>query len=309
MISNERLYSVAVDYYEKSKTKSEIAKELGVSHVQVGKYLNLAKERGLVEIVLNPPSVHPEELDKLTLRFKELYGLEELVLVPGAASERTSHAFITEALVQYILSNYANENLRFSIGMGRLVKESGENKLRIADKRTKWKIVPALNYDREDMNNAYYDAESVSLSYIHNWGVGMDKKTKDTLSSYLKKEEAEAMDKYYLDLDFVIGGVGLPFPRNPQLRRSVFKKEDLESLTDDISGDYLNYYFDESGKILIPSTLGPYAIELETLRRIKKRIAVASGYSKIGSISSLLKTGLVNVLVTDLPTARNVLSI
>lgn len=64
MVSNERLFQVAVDYYEKGRTKSDIGEDLGVSHVQIGKYLKLAKDRGIVEIVLNPPSVQPEELRK-----------------------------------------------------------------------------------------------------------------------------------------------------------------------------------------------------------------------------------------------------
>ena len=51
------------------------------------------------------------------------------------------------------------------------------------------------------------------------------------------------------------------------------------------------------------------SIPIERLRAVGTRIAVANGYSKVGSIDGLLKTGLVNVLVTDLPTAKNILSL
>ena len=311
MITNDRLFAVAVDYYEKGKTKSDIAKELGVSHVQVGKYLNLAKDRGLVEIVLNAPSVQPEEEEKMLKLFNDLYGLEELILVPGAASEKTTHAFIIDSLTRYILETFPPESLRFAIGMGRFIREIGDTKLKVVEKRPKWKIIPALNYDvQESYNGSYYDCLGVCEDYCRNWGVSLDKKYHDLITDFLNgTEDGEKKDGYYRNIDFVIGGVGVTFPRNPKLKSAFFKEEDLKKLKYDISGDYLNYYFDESGAVIRPITQGEYAMTIDEIMKVKKRIAVASGYTKIGSISSLLKTGMVNVLATDLPTARLVLSL
>mgnify|MGYP004635216163 FL=1 len=310
MITNEKLFEVAVKYYEKGKTKSEIAKTLGVSHVQIGKYLNLAKERGLVEIVLNPPSVQPEEHVKLSKLFYSLYGIEELILVPGATNEQTSHDFIADSLVRYLLETFPNNNLRYAIGMGRFVMEVGKTKLKVVEKRTKWKIVPALNYDIQEANSTYYNSQEICENYSHNWGVSLDKHYKELVSCYQNnKDISELRANYYKDIDFIIGGVGVTFPRNPKLKSTFFKSEDLNKLKEEISGDYLNYYFDESGTIIKPITLGPCSMTLDEIKRVKKRIAIASGYSKIGSISSLLKTGLINVLATDLPTARYILSL
>lgn len=310
MITNERLFEVAVNYYEKGKTKSEIAKTLGVSHVQIGKYLNLAKERGLVEIVLNPPAVQPEEQEKLSKLFHELYGLEELILVPGATNEQTSHDFIADSLVRYLLETFPNTNIRFAIGMGRFVLEVGKTKLKVVEKRTKWKVVPSLNYDIEESNSSYYNPQEICDIYARNWGVTMDRQYKELISGYQKNKDIETIRaNYYKDLDFVIGGVGVTFPRNPKIKTAFFSEEELSHIKEEISGDYLNYYFDESGAIIKPMTLGPCSMTLDDIKNAKKRIAIASGYSKVGSISGLLKTGLVNVLATDLPTARYILSI
>lgn len=310
MVSNERLFQVAVAYYEKGNTKSEIGERLGVSHVQVGKYLKLAQDRGIVEIVLNPPSVQPEEQEKLSRIFKELYGLDELVLVPGATNEKNSHVFIIDSLIQYLLDNFNNEELHFGSGLGRFMTEISETKLKVVEKRTKWKFYPVLNYASLDMNTSYHNCISICDNYIKNWGVSMDKRYKDFVVNYVNKQSQDFdISTYYKSLEFIIGGVGVPFPRNPDLRKTFFKQEDEPFITDEIEGDYLNYYFDESGAVFKPTTLGEYSISLDVLKSIRKRIAVASGYSKIASISALLKTGLANVLVTDLPTARNILSI
>lgn len=55
MISDERLFEVAVAYYIQKKTQVQIAKDLGVSHVQVGKYLKEALKRDIVSITVNLP--------------------------------------------------------------------------------------------------------------------------------------------------------------------------------------------------------------------------------------------------------------
>ncbi len=311
MVGNEKLFSVAYDYYEKGMTKSEIAKSLGVSHVQVGKYINAALERGLVEIVLNAPDVQQEEKDRMSALFLEHYGLEKLVIVPSAAKESTVHTFVIEGLVRFLLDEYPNESISFGTGMGRFIKEASDYKLRVADKRTKWKILPLMNYDVQDMNIDYYDFLSISEHFSQNWGLSVDKKYRKAASAVLSGEKLRTdFSEYYSTLDFVLGGVGVPFPRNPKLRKALFSPADLEkSKNNELSGDYLNYYFDDRGRILAPSTLGPYSINLDAIRQIRTRIAIASGYEKVGSISSLLKTGLVNVLITDISTARNVLSL
>ena len=308
MVGNEKLFSVAYDYYEKGMTKSEIARSLGVSHVQVGKYINAALERGLVEIVLNAPTVQKEEQEKMSKLFKEHFGLETLIIVPSAAKDSTVHTFVIDGLVRYLLDNFPNENISFGTGMGRFIKEASEYKLKVVEKRTKWKIVPLMNYDAQDMNIDYYDFLSISEQFSQNWGLSIDKKYKKKATSILKGEKIDSdLSEYYKSIDFILGGVGVPFPRNPKLRKALFSEEDLEkSKNNELSGDYLNYYFDDAGRILAPSTLGPYSISLETIRSIKTRIAIASGYEKVGSISSLLRTGLVNVLITDITTARNV---
>ena len=69
-----------------------------------------------------------------------------------------------------------------------------------------------------------------------------------------------------------------------------------------------NGYIDE-GNVIKSHAMASSSIPIERLRAVGTRIAVANGYSKVGSIDGLLKTGLVNVLVTDLPTAKNIVSL
>ena len=86
MISDTKLYEVAYAYYIQGRRQQDIAKELGVSHVQISKYLKLAEEKGIVEITVNPPYVSNAIRKRLKDFFLEKFGLENLVLVPEARS-------------------------------------------------------------------------------------------------------------------------------------------------------------------------------------------------------------------------------
>lgn len=48
MITDEKLFDVAVSYHIKGKLQREIAEELGVSRVQISKYLSLADRKSVV---------------------------------------------------------------------------------------------------------------------------------------------------------------------------------------------------------------------------------------------------------------------
>ena len=93
MISEEKLFMIAVAYYVKGRHQQDIANELGVSHVQIGKYLKMARQKGIVEITINAPFVDDDEQKKQSMVYRSAFGLENLVLVPTAASQEQSMSF------------------------------------------------------------------------------------------------------------------------------------------------------------------------------------------------------------------------
>ena len=71
-------------------------------------------------------------------------------------------------------------------------------------------------------------------------------------------------------------------------------------------GESLGYFFDATGNVV--EAAGGVGIRLEDLSHASHVIAVAGGASKAAAITSLLKTGLQHVLVTDEAAARAILS-
>jgi len=75
------LFDVARLYYIENLDQEKIGKKLSISRSQISRYLNKAREEGIVEITVNPPL--SEELEILAEKVKEKLGLREAYVAPS----------------------------------------------------------------------------------------------------------------------------------------------------------------------------------------------------------------------------------
>lgn len=310
MISDEKLFKIAIAYYKNGETQQSIAKEFGVSHVQVGKYLKLAKDRGIVEIRINAPFISNDEKGRYELYLRERFGLEKLVLVPSASNEKQSFRFLVEGTAEYLLKKYTNKPLNIALGMGKTINGISSFKPRTADKRSLWNVCPVTNYSvglgDGNSEGSYFSYHNLMKDFSCNWGSKIDRKFMEALSL----SNGDLISDYWEKVDVLVGGVGIPISRDPEARHALLGKEEAKKYAlSDIQGDYLNYFFDEEGHIVKSATLSPLAITESQMKKIPERIAVASGFSKVLSIIGLLRCGIVNTLITDIETASNIVGI
>jgi DNA-binding transcriptional regulator LsrR (DeoR family) len=113
------------------------------------------------------------------------------------------------------------------------------------------------------------------------------------------------------NLTMAMVGIGALEP-SPLLRRSgnSIAEEDQEKLRlSGAVGDVCLRFFDENGD-LVSSDLDDRVIGVQpdALRAIPRRIAVAGGERKVAAIRGALRGRWINVLVTDVRTARALLS-
>lgn len=315
MISEEKLFMIAVAYYVKGRHQHDIANELGVSHVQIGKYLKMARQKGIVEITINAPFVDDDEQKKQSMVYRSVFGLENLVLVPTAASQEQSMSFLIKGAAKYILSTFENKATRIGVGMGRTMFQLSDNRTSYADRRSSWKFYPVMNYYDQKRHASgehsdYFNYQDMIDGFSKNWGGKQDRSFLESFESNIESTdiEKELSSRYWSRLDMIIGGVGVPFPRDPIARSAMFGEKTAAELDGkDILGDYLNYHFDSDGRVLEPCVLSRNRISWDDIQRIPQRIAIAGGPSKVPGILGLLRARGVNTLITDVATARGVL--
>ncbi len=105
-------------------------------------------------------------------------------------------------------------------------------------------------------------------------------------------------------------GIGELSSQATVVRASVVSREDAVGLTKaGVVGSLCGHFFDAQGRPaghLEPRTI---ALTWEELRRIPRVIAVAYGPEKIDAIAGALRSGVVHILVSDMPTATALLAL
>lgn len=91
---------------------------------------------------------------------------------------------------------------------------------------------------------------------------------------------------------------------------NVFSPQELESLRNlGAVGDLCLRFFDADGApIQTPLNDRVIGIELEQLRKVKRSVGIAGGERKLAAIRGAVRGGFINVLITDLFTAQELVS-
>ena len=97
---NRDIVKVATMYYKKNLKQSEIAKQLGISRSLVSKYLNDAKNEGIVDIFIKSESAYSIELE---LALEELFGLKKAAVLDTSSLRKDE---IERLLVQTAITAF-----------------------------------------------------------------------------------------------------------------------------------------------------------------------------------------------------------
>lgn len=100
---NRDIVKVATMYYKKNLKQSEIAKYLGISRSLVSKYLNDAKNEGIVDIFIKSESAYSIELE---LALEEAFGLKKATVLDTSSLRKDE---VERLLVQTAITAFQKE--------------------------------------------------------------------------------------------------------------------------------------------------------------------------------------------------------
>jgi deoxyribonucleoside regulator len=300
------LVKVAHKYYELGATQSQIANELGVSRSLISKYLSKAKELGIVEIIIHDDTIHPYR--QMEGKIERYYGLREVVCVPNIGDE-TSKNRLGAAASKYLLRVIRDGQI---IGVS-----SGTTLHEIAESLTTNQQYPSVTFvplvggvgdERVDIhsNNLVSKfAKSLHAQYklLHSPVIVDSKEVKEI---FMCQHSIQNIFKLATQSNIALVGIG-GTPESSTMVKS-YLGEDIEEnfgQTDDVVGDICYNFIDKdgnsSGNIWNEKVI---SLELAKLKEIPLVIGVASGAEKVKAIKAALNGKLLDVLITDEDTGR-----
>jgi DNA-binding transcriptional regulator LsrR (DeoR family) len=302
---------VARLYHEQSVRQPEIAERLGLSQSMVSRLLRDAGRMGIVRTIVVPPAGTHSDLETgLIDRFGLLDAVvadtpaddgPELLLGLGAAGASLFERLLRDG-DRVGLSTWSSSLLAVVDAMApgpaagvvvQLLGGIGNPQVQLSANRLTERLASVTG------------AEPYVLSAP---GVVASRELRDQLLSdtYLR-----GVVDLWDDLSVALVGIGSLQP-SPLLKDSgnTVSEEDMATLREHGAvGDVCLHFFDEQGGE-VDGELGDrvLGIAADAYRRIPRRVGVAGGVRKFEAIRASVLGGWVNVLVTDVTTARGMLA-
>lgn len=298
----KQMQEAAILYYEKKHTQSEIAKMMNLSRQTVSKLINDAVKEKIVEIKIHDPEIACKELeqkicDKFNIRKAVVCGV-------SGADEELCQIMTVKKAVNYIQSIIEKGNQKIAISWGRTIQRLIYG---FSDIKTSNNIVFPL-FGATDQEQAYFLSNELARSFADKIGA----KVKyawfpyrpdciDDCELFKKTSYYKSLCDLWNDIDIAIVGIG-----NREIIQTFGKVFGYNEKCASAIGDISTHFFDEDGKPieLYENTL---CAQREDLKNAKQTIAVASGKDKTEAIVGALRTQMIDTMITDEYTARNII--
>lgn len=299
---------VAHMYHEQGIRQANIAEALHISQARVSRLLKKAVEIGIVRtIVIDTQGVHTD----LEVALEQRYGLLEAVVVDVEGSEQHILTGLGSAGATYLETTLTGGE---RIG----ISSWSQTLLSVVDRMRPFKIAGADSVIQlvGGMGDASVQVEANRLlsqlaqvigarpTFVPAPGlVG----TRNIRKSLLSDDAMKTVSNDWAQLTMALVGIGSLQPS--QLLRdsgNAIAAADQEALLHaGAVGDVCTRFFNDSGK-LVRSDLDArvVGISADDYLAIPRRIGLAGGERKRAAIKAAMQGGWVNVIVTDVATAR-----
>lgn len=305
MMNDEKMLmsEAATLYYEKKYTQQEIADVMHLSRQTVSKLLNDAVKEQIVEITVHNPAADRALLEH---RLCEMFGIKAAVVCGITSRNQTIRQLMTvKAAARYLLPYLEQGNRHIAVSWGRTMQALAEELPTIATAgNTVFPLFGATdNVDSCFLSNelARSMADKLGATVTYAWFPYRPDSAEDC--ALLKKTSYyQNMQALWEQIDLALVGIG-----NTNILSLFEQSFGTDPHMVSAVGDVATHFFEADGTLLDPheNTLCATA---DNLRRAKQTVAIACGDNKVTAIAGALRTGLIDVLITDEYTAATMLA-
>lgn len=303
------IYSLVVRrYFADMKTKIEIAEELGMSRFKVARLIDEAIQQDYVRFIFPKQQAMDDEIASNLREKFQLDGAEVLSVSESWSTQDQLNEKLGEITARY-LTETLQEDMTFGIAWGRVLSStvSKLTSLPAIDVVQLSGVHPGIEFSQGPIDLIHKIA-AISQGKAHPMYVPMWVDDEELAAKLAGDQAVLDTQRYYSQLDVVITGIGAWKSGSSSLC-NIFPPAWRKSLlAQDIAADICTSLVNSQGEILdSPIDRLGFGITTEQLRKTKKVIGVAGGEEKFDGITASLKSGLLDVLITDFDTAIKLL--
>ena len=306
----ELMTRVASMYYMDNSTQAEIATALSLSRPKVGRLLQRARDEGVVEITIR---THPALSAKLEAELVAHFRLSGAILVADQVSEDAQRALAARAVGE-LLSRSLHDGSAVAIGMGRNVGAVAQQLPHVAGRSCTFiaamggspQVGNGLNPD--DICRRLAEAFGGRAESLYAPAYAESTSSREV---FLRHSDVRETLAHARAAGSAVVGIGDARNDSAVVQMGCFSAAEMARMRQaGAVGDMLGYFFDVEGH---PVAAGMHdrvvGLSAEDLRAIPRVIAVSSEPGKTRSVLGALRTGIIDLLVTNVGTARQLLTL
>lgn len=314
MDKKDIIFKILKYYYTDNLTQVEIAPKLNITRVAVSRYLSKAKKDGLIEFKIKyPVSFTMDKYDKTELELKKAFNLKECIIVPSHDNQIVTLQELSYRLVE-LFDRIVSNNTFLGVGWGATLEKIAN--LMEMDEKKNIKVIPLIGgygrlFDDQHSNNiAKLISEKFNgTCYVVNIPALFD--TKEIKESIEKDSTATELFKLAKRVDTAVLCMGDLTTESSLYKTEQLNLEDLDYLKGlGIVGD-INYIFLDKDGNFVPNEISERLTNifpLELMKLTKNVVGIAVGTRKAKILRAVLKGNLINILLTDIDAATEVMN-
>ncbi|MCB4771261.1 sugar-binding transcriptional regulator [Ancylobacter sp. Lp-2] len=298
-------------YYIGGLTQDQIAAEMGVSRQRAQRLVSRAVAAGLIHVRLNH---HLASCQELETALRERFRLVRCRVMPGLGADRDPVRAIAPAAaaeMERVLRQ--PEPLVIALGTGRAMRGMAEALSAI--EAPQHRLVSLIGNIAPDGSASYFDVIMRMAEKVHAphypMPVPVISDTAEENATFQSLGPVRKVRELARAADVIFVGVGQMSDDAPLLTDGFLKPSELHEVqAAGAVGEVAGRIFDVEGRYLdlaINQRFG--GMQAPAARPDRPVIGVAAGPSKISAIAAALRSGILNGLITDEPTARGVLAV
>lgn len=299
------LVDVATRFHQHGQTQAVIARELGLDPSTISRYLKRARDEGIVHIEIRRPSCLHVDLGR---ELADRFGLARALVV--ADDDDGTGTSVTRAAADY-LNTLFTTGARLGLSFGRMpsavihaLPTGTVSGLDISLLLGGFNVAMA---GIQGYEMARHVASLYPHSRIHYLQAPLLVDSAEIRNVLLSDSSIQAALNAATRCEIALVGIGNLDDTAPLVRYGHLSAEDRRRLVQcGAVGDVCARFFDAEGAPVVDLDGRLIAIERDQLAHIPTVVAVAIGPEKYAAIQGALRTGYIDVLVTDETTAQQI---